>query len=670
MTMTDWQLALPPLTDVPAELFANPTAAARFEWIEPDGDGGWAAGTAVGANTRREHGLLVVARADFGDRFVLLSRFEEVVIAADGERYALGCNFYPGAIHPEGYRALTGFSLDPWPVWRYRLGDLEVVREVFRSRRAGALLVRYRIDSGEALLETRPLFAGRGTRSVAAANDLISFTAESSEGLVAYRPYDDAPAAVLTFGEGEWEPAAEWFYRTVYPREEEAGDTRTDDLFSPGVLHLPLREGVPTTLACGIRPARVGRIDRRMNEELARRETLAARGRALAVDDAPMSELAARLACAADAFMPRSGTAVPVATGFPSGGFHVRDALVALPWLARITGRSEECLGLLRVLAGRLLDGLLPDVLGDGKSDADERASVDVPLWFIEAIAAFGARGHDVARFWPAVQAILDAYVAGTTHGIGVDAEGLLRHGPSARPLTWMDAELQGQPVTPRTGRAVEVNALWHNALLRASALSEAGSRAAELNERAAACRDAFAAFWCPEAGWLADTIDATGRQDRSLRPNQLLALSLPHPILTGEQARTVVQAVESFLLVPAGVRSLAPSGHAYDGRCGGPRAASEARRHLGAAWPFWIGPFARAYLRVHDGDAPARRRIRDVLLRAVEPSAAGVVGHLPERVCAEPPHRPDGNLASAWSTAGLIEAMVALTDASRGRLS
>ena len=664
--MNDFPLSLPPLLEVPSGALADPAKGARYEWFEPDGEGGWAAGTAVGANTRREHGLMVVARTDVGDHFVLLARLEETIIVADGERLDLGCNFYPGAIHPEGHRALAGFSLDPWPVWRFRFGARELVRELFRARRAGALVIRYRFDGEDATLEVRPLFAARSAGTLATANDLILLQAEASEGMVAYRPYEDAPAAVLTHAEGAWQASPTWYYRNDYPREAELARKQYEDLFSPGILRLPLRTGVPTTLACGLRPARVGRVDRRLNDELARRESLASKGRALTGSDALLSELGARLSLAADAFMPRAGTAIPVPLVFPDGALRVREALIALPWLARATGRTEEALGLLRILAGHQREGLLPVRIAEGSGAAEDFAAVDAPLWYIEAVAAFAARGHDVKALRPAVFAILDAFERGTSFDIREGADGLLQHGPSAHPLTWMDATAHDRPVTPREGCAVEVNALWHNALLRAAGLCTSEAEGAPFRERAERCREAFDSFWWEDAGWLVDLIDAAGHADRSLRPNQLLAVSLPHPVVTGERALRIVSAVERLLLVPTGVRTLAPAMDGYDGRCHGPLSVRQARRHSGAAWPGWMAPFIVGYLRVHDGDGAARRRVRDILLRAEDWLASGMLGHIAERTCGDAPHLPDGNLASAWSTAGMLEALAALHHAER----
>lgn len=666
--MNDGILMLPPLLGVPAAALADPALGSRYEWFEPDGEGGWAAGSALGANTRREHGLLVVARHDVGDRFVLLSRFEETLVTPDGERLAPGCNFYPGAVHPQGHLALRGFSLDPWPTWRWVFGDHEIVREIFRSRRGGALLVRYRVTGGESVLEIRPLFAGRSARSLVTANDLAVLRAEASEGMVAYRPYEEAPAVVLTFLDGMWQAGPEWYYRNAYPHDTLSGGRAQEDLFSPGTLRLSLRPGAPTTVACGVRAARVGRIDRRLNDEIARRETLAARGRALvATEDAQLSELAARLAHAADAFTPRAGTATPVPLSWPDGAIRVREALIALPWLARATGRTEESLGLLRVLAGRLRDGLLPVRLGEGPASPEDYAAADIPLWFVDAVGAFAAQSQGVAALLPAVETILDAYIDGAAFGIHVDERGLLSHGPAGRPLTWMDAMAHEQPVTPRQGQAVEVNALWYNALMHGAALVHDEERAARLASLADRCRAAFDAFWWNDANRLFDLLDGNGHADRSLRPNGLLAVALRHPVIEGDRARSVVEAAERTLLVPTGLRSLAPGSDGYRGRNDPAGVLRDTQRHQGAAWVGWFGPFARAYLRVHRGDGPARRRVRDLLLRFEDRLGAGVLGHIDERAAGDPPHAPDGNLVSAWSVASLIDALHALQAADLG---
>lgn len=654
--MSEPILSLPPLLEVPAAALTDAERGARYEWVEADGHGGWAAGSVIGAATRREHGLLIVARPGTG-RMVLLSRFEETIVTAEGGRLDLGANFYPGAVHPEGHRALAGFSLDPWPVWRYRLGACEVVREIFRSRRSRALLLRYRYDGPPAVLELRPLFAGRPITTLGTANEFVRREAEASERMVAYQPYEDVPAAILTFAEGDWTPEPTWYYRTTYPHDREAD--AQEDLFSPGLLRLPLRSGVPTTLACGLRPARVARVDRRLNDELARREAVARRGRRLGPDR--RSDLGARLALAADAFTTAS---MPYAT-LPVPGAGTRDVLMALPWLTLLSGGEDAAIELLRALGARQKAGLLPVAFDAGEGPA-ARMAADVPLWYVEAVAALADRGADVGPLLPVVTAILDAFTAGTRFGIRVGPDGLVLQGPAARPLTWMDAFAHDQPVTPRWGRAVDINALWYNALLRASGMAGA-TRAEGWIEQAERCRAGFDAFWWDEAGWLVDSIDAAGTDHRSLRPNQLLAVSLPHAPVVGVRARSVVEAVERALLLPYGVRTLAPGTDGY-GRTDGGDARQHAGRHQGSAWTFWIGPFARAYLRAHQGDRPARQRIETLLDGFQSALATGVLGFPGERIQAEPPHHPEGAPASASALAGLIEALWALDRATTDR--
>jgi predicted glycogen debranching enzyme len=515
--VTDRLLALPPLLEVPADALSHPDTGSSYEWIESDGEGGWAAGTANGAATRRQHGLLVIARPGIG-RIVLLSRCEEAVVTADGQRVDLASNFYPGAVHPEGYRALAGFSLDPWPVWRFRVGSFDLVREIFRSHRSRALIMRYRYDGPPATLEVRPLFAGRPVNALVTANEFVRRDAEASEGIVAYQPYDDTPAAVLTFVEGEWEAAPTWFYRNAYPRDvQEMGGESREDLFAPGVLRVALRAGTPTTIVCGLRSARIGRIDRRLNEEIARRGAIALRGRRLAASTPALSDMAARLALAADLFAPRGFADPPVA--FPTASASTRELLVSLPWITLAAGGETAAIALLRSLGAHRRGGLLPLRFDDPGDDPGSHAAADLPLWYIEAAASLADRGHDVGALLPTVIAILDAWIAGADHGIQLGEDGLVAIGPADRPLTWMDAVAHGQPVTPRSGRAVEINALWYNALLRGAGLVEDRLRAERWRSHARRCAEAFQKFWWDDAHFLVDTLDAAGHADHNNTP-------------------------------------------------------------------------------------------------------------------------------------------------------
>jgi predicted glycogen debranching enzyme len=651
-------LPLPPLLHVPGARLNDLDAGSRLEWIETDGRGGWSAGTAAGASTRREHGLLVVARKPPLDRVVLLSRLEETLITPAGERIELSVSFYPDAVYPSGHLLLAGFSLDPWPVWRYRIGDTELVKELFHSRRARALVLRYRLRSASATLELRPLFAGRPVDDLRSARETVRTEAEASERLVAYQPIDELPPVILSFADGEWQGAGTWYYNAIYPRDRELGRNHVEDLYSPGLLRLPLEPDTPRVLTCGLVPARIARSPQWTSDELRRRERIAASGRALAADDDRLSELASRLALAADAFLVERGYGKTIIAAYPAAAERGRDAMIALPGLCLALGRLDDALAVLRHFAAHVKDGLIPARFPEhGNDDRDvDYASADASLWFIEAAAAIQDAGVEARDLWPAIRDILRAYEAGTTFGIGVDSDGLVKHGAAGPSLTWPGIDTHNTAAT-RAGKAVEVNALWYNALLRAANLPYA-ENAGHFRSMAERCRAAFQAFRVPAHGFLADVIDPDGRQDATCRPAQLFAVSLPFSPVSAEQGRAIVQAVERELLVAFGIRTSSPAAPGYRGRIEGNPLDRERAARTGGAWPWLIGPFVAAYLRVHDADRAARTRMRDLLLRFEPHLLEYGIGHIAEVCAGDPPHPPAGAFACAASTAQLLQAI------------
>jgi predicted glycogen debranching enzyme len=647
-------IPLPALQAVPRARLHEIDDGSRLEWLETDGRGGYAAGTAVGANTRKYHGVLVVARRPPADRVVLLSRLEETLVLEDGRRAELAVNFYPGAVYPSGHLLLQSFALDPWPMWRYRIGDIDVLKELFVSRRAQATILRYQIRGGAATLELRPLVAGRDFHALITANGAVRLEAEVSERLVAYQPYDSAPPLVISFAEGEWQSSGGWYYQTVYPREMERGLNDREDLFCPGVLRVPLVPAAPTVIACGTRPARSANAALWVSEELKRRGRVAEAARTAGKDHPRLAEFAARLGLAADAFIVERGAGRSIIAGYPWFADWARDALISIPGLCLVNHRLDDAASVLRTFAANVRGGLLPNRFPDrgGSVTAEEYNAVDAPLWFVEAVARLRDAGGNIEEFWPVVKEILFAYERGTRFGIGLDSDGLIKHGER---LTWMDARVDGRAVTPRAGKAVEINALWYNAVRRGATLAQSRTRAEHYGSLANRCRAGFQSFWYEQGGYLYDVIDSANRPDATLRPNQLLAVSLPHSPLDPVRARRVVDVVEHELLVPLAVRTLSPRDPNYMGALEGSLPRLDGAYHSGTAWPWLIGPFATAYLRVHGYELDACEKIEQLLLSFEAHLATFGLGHVAEVIAGDPPHTAGGCFAQAWSCAEVL---------------
>jgi predicted glycogen debranching enzyme len=649
-------MPLPKPITIAADVLHGFDQASRLEWLETDGLGGYSSGTVTGANTRRYHGILVTARKRPADRVVLLSRLDETIVTSDGDRFDLSANYYPDTVHPQGHLHLETFRLDPWPTWEYAVGPLRLTKKLFQSRELGAVIVEYEITGGSATLELRPIVAGRDFHALVHENSDITRSAELYPGKLRYRAYAGIPELVIAFGAGEWESAPAWYNNVVYPRETERGLDDREDLFCPGVLRVSLWTERAERVAISTEPLEKTAGARADQSERARREDVSDRVHITA--DEPLAGIAVRLALAADAFVVQRAERKSIIAGYPWFADWGRDAMIALPGLCITTNRREDARAVLHTFAEHCRDGLIPNRFPDSGAapeDADYNTA-DASLWFVEAVAAALDAGVRDNELWRTATQIIAAYERGTRFGIRMTGDGLVRQGEAGLQLTWMDARVGDRVITARAGRAVEINALWYNALRRAATLARvfAGDAAhyTSLADRAAS---AFDAFWNEEAGYLYDVLDDDGNADASFRPNQLIALSLQHSCVSRERALSIVKQAEERLLVPFGVRTLAPEDPRYVGGFEGPPGERDVAYHNGAAWPWLLGPFGHAYLRAHGADAAARERIRGLLLDAEPHLRAYGLGFAGEIVSGDPPHALGGCIAQAWSCGELL---------------
>lgn len=624
--------------------------ASRLEWILADGLGGYASSTVLGLNTRRYHGLLVVARTPPVERMVLLSRVEEALLVG-GRRHDLGTNLYAGGVvHPRGFERAVSFELDPLPTLTLEVEGGRLSRTVARIHgEPGAAVVYVYQGPQPAALELRPLLACRDHHALQRENGAVRRDVARVGEDVVMAPYEGCPPLHLRAPGAEWGGPACWYRAFEYAREGERGFDSTEDLWSPGLLRVTLRPGQPWGLLAWAGPI----PERRPAPAAAAAER--ARLRALTGGS---EGLLGRLRVAADAFLVRRGEAGgSVIAGYPWFADWGRDTMIALPGLCLAEGRHEVARTILAEYARYIDNGMVPNRFPDG-GQAPEYNAADASLWMVLAARRFagGEPAFTRARLQDAVQPILDGYKAGTRHGIGMTPDGLLAQGEAGLQLTWMDAKVGDRVVTPRRGQAVEIQALWHNALLAGADLArEAGQagKAEEWTALAGRARDSFVrAFWSEDAGHLADVVHE-GTQDLSLRPNQLYAIGLPHALLPRDKALRVLEAVRRELLTPAGLRTLARSHPDYQGRYdGGPR-ARDAAYHQGTAWPYLMGIYFDAVVRLHGEEGKAQAR--DWLAAFAGHLREAGLGTVSEVFDGDPPHRPGGAIAQAWSVAELL---------------
>ncbi|HKQ51524.1 MAG TPA: amylo-alpha-1,6-glucosidase [Pyrinomonadaceae bacterium] len=628
------------------------------EWLETNGLGGYSSSTLAGLNTRRYHGLLVAATKPPVGRAVLLSKLEETLIIG-GRRYELSSNQYPGAIHPQGYSYQTGFRLDPFPIFTYEVEGVRVEKTVLMVHGENTTVVQYEFqNSDDCAFEVRPLIAFRDYHSMGHENDALDARVQSEEGLVTVKPYPGYPALHLAHDGGELGAAGFWYRNFEYREERARGFDFTEDLFNPFVLKFDLSGRKQVSFVASTERREAGRADEYRETEIERRRALVNRG-----PDA--NDFVRSLVAAADQFVVARGEEKTVIAGYHWFSDWGRDTMIALPGLTLVTNRPEVARSILSEFARHVDEGMLPNRFPDA-GERPEYNTVDATLWYFEAVRAYLAHTNDEefvrGELYGVLADIVEWHVRGTRYNIRVTDDGLLHSGADGVQLTWMDAKVGDWVVTPRRGKAVEIQALWYNALRVMEELARKfgdGERSSLYGAMAERARAAFnEQFWNEEAGCLYDVVDGEGR-DAAIRPNQIFAASLAHSMLDAERVRRVVEKVERDLLTPYGLRSLAPEDAEYRPRYEGDSWSRDGAYHQGTVWAWLMGPFVTAYLKAHGRSPESLARGAELLLKFKEHLSEAGLGQVSEIFDAEAPHTPRGCVAQAWSVAELLRAAV-----------
>jgi predicted glycogen debranching enzyme len=635
-----------PLAYSGAELAAK---SSDLEWLETDGLGGFACGTAAGARTRKYHGWYAPAIAPPRRRLLLVSGAEEFVSAVGSPAVSIGIStqVYRDAVYPDGRKSLTRFCLEPFPTWLHETDEFSIERSICLLRGRSATIVRW-VNRGSRRIElrVRPLLAFRDVHSIQHEGGLTT-TTEMEADTARIRSKAGLPELRMRAPGGRAVLQPDWYRRFYYSAEAERGYEAEEDLWSPLVWVWELPPSEEASLVLSIEPVYDSPARLRVLEAQ-RRESYPRSG------DGLFDELARR---AENFLVEPPGRQLALLAGFPWFADWGRDTVIAAQGLTLATGRFRQFARVLNSLASRRRGGLLPNFYPQDGEEPDY-GSIDAPLWFVLAVEWFGRARRDPTRPSPllgAVREILDFYRKGTSFGIGARADLLLAGSEPDRALTWMDAVVDGKPVTPRRGLAVEVNALWHAALKSAARLERlAGdhSRARDLEADAWHVARRFnEVFWSDEDDRLYDVVGDEGA-DRSLRPNQIFAVSLSEDLLPPHRARAVYWSVRRHLLTPFGLRTLDPRDPRYRGRCTGSQRERDLAYHQGTVWPWLIGAFVDAHFRVFGRTAETIHTARGWLapLRAHIREAG--VGSISEIFDGDAPHAPRGCFAQAWSVA------------------
>ncbi|MGE5353278.1 MAG: amylo-alpha-1,6-glucosidase [Acidobacteriota bacterium] len=655
------------------------------EWLVTNGLGGYASGSISGVVTRRYHGFLISALPAPHGRMVMLNHLSEWLIFPDGRRVQLGSEErsesvleVPGAGHLAEFRLDQGL-----PVWKFEINGITLEKTLLMPHMQNTVHVNYRITSGseKVRLHVRPSMHFRSHEApvseelhkpyvLTVTND--HFEVSAGQNLPSLRMLFYGEHATFTSDKGS---VRELFYRI----EAERGYDSRGLLWSPGYFSTELDESHDATLVASTevwQTIQALQPKEAMDAEKERRRRLI-EAACPETQDPSISEFV----LAADQFIiTPAGRVEDAARARASGdevrtviaGYHWftdwgRDTMISLEGLTLATGRHNEAGWILRTFAHYVKDGLIPNLFPEGENQGLYHTA-DATLWFFHAIDRYVSLTDDretLRRILPKLKSIIDYHIRGTRFNIGVDPkDGLLKQGQEGYQLTWMDAKVGDWVVTPRRGKAVEINALWYNALclmegwLREMEGEEAAGQVKEYAQRA---RDSFnKRFWYEQGGYLYDVVDGEKGDDSSCRPNQVFAISLPNPVLNQDKWEPVMQVVQERLLTPMGLRSLAPGNPDYKPKYFGDLRARDAAYHQGTVWAWLIGPFIDAWLKLDGHDTKGARRFLEGFNHHLNEAC---VGSISEIFDAEQPFTPRGCIAQAWSVAEVLRCLVKTRD-------
>ncbi len=654
------------MLDFGRETTSHPVISREREWLVTNGIGGYATGTINGTLTRVYHGLLVAALEPPLGRTVLLSKLDETVTYGDREYYLFTNQWSPQVINPQGYHHIERFRLEGTiPAWTFAIGDARLEKRVWMQHGENTTYVQYRYVQGSQplTLRVKAMVNYKDSHSVVQEQEWEMATETLPDG-VKITAYEGAFPFYLRTTGCTYEPEREWYRRYYLEVERMRGlDDRTDHMHI-GDFVLTMQPGASLGFIASTRPDASLDLETAYNAAQARERELVIRA---GMSTAP--EWIQQLVLAADQFIVERATQEQPGGRSIMAGYHWfsdwgRDTMIALPGLTLTTQRADEGARILQTFAQYIDQGMLPNRFPD-VGDEPEYNTVDATLWYFEAVRQVYAATLDtqlLGDLFVYLESIIEWHQKGTRYNIHMDkSDHLLYAGEEGVQLTWMDAKIGDWVVTPRTGKAVEINALWYNALrIMADFARVLGETTADEYEHLASrVQKSFARFWNEEAGYCYDVLDTPNGDDASLRPNQLFAVSLEYSPLTADQQRAVVQVCGQKLLTSMGMRTLSPDHADYRGDYGGNPYERDSRYHQGTVWPWLIGAYVAAHLRVHkDPDTaaaflePFRHHLRDACVGSISEVAQG-----------DPPFLPRAAIAQAWSVAEVLRAWKLVQD-------
>lgn len=650
------------MTDVGREIQSDLSRATRQEWLVTNGIGGYAGSTVPCINTRRYHGVLVAAQRPPVERLVLVSRLEETLII-DRREYVLStCVHREDIRNPAGYLHLERFQREPVPTWYYQIRDVMLIKTLSMVYGQNTTLVTYKLlaNGRRVSLKIRPHYLFRDFHGNMYESAGMEDCAQIFERQMRLQPFTNAPELFIRWDRGKFVEDRRWHKEILLQAEEDRGLPALEDDFSCGYLEVSPLNGSVSMIFSDRPLTAFNPMDLRKREEQ-RLENIAG---ALHSTD----PLLRRLLLAADQFIVerQSTGSRTIIAGYPWFSDWGRDSLISLPGLTLVTGRFDDARSILKTFAGAIQNGLVPNCFADSGNAASYN-SVDASLWFF--IAAYKlieyTDDYEFVRehLFEGMTAILEAFQQGTLYEIKMDEEdGLIRAGTPDVQLTWMDAKVDGWVVTPRNGKAVEINALWYNALKIYAIFQEKfEGHSRDITALARKVKGSFRKeFWNERKNCLHDCIANDGTPDQSFRPNQIFAVFLPFQLLEHNEEKAVVDGVFARLYTSYGLRSLAPDDERYEGFYGGDRIKRDGAYHQGTVWGFLIGPFISSFLRVNNFSMESQLRASLMIEPFINHlNREGCLGSISEIFDGNMPHSPRGCFAQAWSVAELLRCYI-----------
>lgn len=613
------------------------------ELLRTNKRGAYASSTIIGWNTRKYHGLLVAPQPQIdNENHVLLSSVDETLIQNEAE-FHLAIHKFPGGVyHPKGHKYIKDFSADPIPYWTYEVGGIVLKKEIILLSDIDTVMLRYTLVDASSPITMRlaPFLAFRNYHQLSKANNYANKKFAEVPNGIRLRLYSGYTDLVMQLSKtAEYVSVPDWHYNFEYPKEQERGYDYQEDLFTPGFFEFPIKKGEQVVFAAGL-----DELNPRGMKALFQREVKSR---------IPRSSFENCLLNSAKQFIVQRDKKTEVVAGYHWFGRWGRDTFIALPGLTLDTNKPEICKAVLTTMTAQLKNGLFPN-MGNAYN------SVDAPLWFFWTLQQYieftGVKSRTWTTFGSKMRAILDAYRNGTDYNIRMNDQGLISAGYPGVALTWMDAVVDGKPVTPRTGMPVEINALWYNAVCFSLHLAQQANdrkfieQWEDLPELIAESFEKT--FWDEQRGYLADVVNGETK-DWSVRPNQVFATSLPYSPIDENIKVSVLEKVKQELLTPRGLRTLSPKDPNYKGSYFGDQKNRDLAYHQGTVWPWLLGHFAEGYLKLYGSEAvPFIKSIYDGFAPTMLEHGISTISEIFD---GDPPHKAEGAISQAWSVGELI---------------